>query len=415
LTKPLKTEKLGYYVLHSRNPSPAWQSHPGRDLSGPWLIHMTRPKIDPKIVDQLAEGSLVIDNAADFKKLIEAFPDRPEVHRAYGDFLFRKKKFFEAGIAFRKAGALFLETGQTLQAIAANLNKWEIVKPLSREMRALYLAIHKRDSHFNAVAECCGKMSYPEMHAILRAVRIQQLAAEEVFLSPDDPDSKFCFVVSGRVEITPEQKKEESRICEANDFFGQVYPFEKEGRFGATCKAIFPTELIIIDRMDLMTICGNYPDVETGLRNLLADTEMPPEEKPSVYNRKTSRQSLKITLGVEIYPAEPGRSPYIFKGYTSDISLGGVRLVIDPKYRDLPAGGLLGRIAKLRISLPDESVGLNIFGTLAWRRNSELDGEPTTVLGIKFNEMPPRLRGLLIVFANTIGQMTASQNRDLNP
>ena len=377
---------------------------------------MTRQRLDPQIVDQIAEGSLVVDNAADFKKLIEAFPDRPEVHRAHADFLFRKKKFFEAGLAFRKAAAMFLETGHTLQAIAANLNKWEIVKPLSRELRSLYLAIKKRDSHFNAVAECCGKMSYPEMHAILKAARLRQLAAGEVFLRPGDPDERLCFVVSGRVEIVPEEEGKEHRICEANDFFGGAYPFDRKEPFAATCKAIFPTELIIIERVDLMTICGEHPDVETGLCNLLADTEMPPEEKPALYHRKTSRQNLKITLGVEIYPAEPGRSPYVFKGYTSDISLGGVCLVIDPKYRDLPAGELLGRIAKLRISLPDESVGLNIFGTLAWNKETELDGESTTVLGIKFNEMPPRLRGLLIVFANTIGQMgeVENENREAN-
>ena len=166
--------------------------------------------------------------------------------------------------------------------------------------------------------------------------------------------------------------------------------------------------MIIIGRMELMTICGNHPDVETGLKNLLADTEILPEEKPSIYNRKTSRQNLKITLAVEIYPDETGRSPYLFKGFSSDISLGGVCLVIDPKYRDLPTGELMGRIAKLRISLPDESVGLNIFGTLAWRKQVELDGDPTTMLGIQFNDMPPRLRGLLIVFANTIGQMSLS-------
>ncbi len=372
---------------------------------------MAKPRLDPRIIDQIAEGSLVVDNANDFKKLLTAFPDRPEAHRAYADFLFRKKKYFEAGISYRKASALFLETGQTLQALAAAMNKWEIVKPLSREMRALYLAVHKRDSHSNAVAECCAKMSYPEMYAILKVARLRQLKAEEVFIRPDEPDNKICFVVSGRIEMTPDgsRKKAEGTIFEANDFFGLIYPFEREGTCAATFKAIFPTELVVFDRMDIMTICAEHPDVETGLKNLIEDTMIAPEEKPSIYNRKTSRQNLNICLGVEIYPAELGRTPYLFKGFTSDISLGGVCLVLDPKYRDLPTGELIGRIAKLRISLPDESVGLNIFGTLAWRKKTKLDGETTTMLGIKFNEMPPRLRGLLIVFANTIGQMAETE------
>ncbi len=374
----------------------------------PYIDIMAKNRIDPRIVDQIAEGSLVIDNANDFNKLLGAFPDRPEAHRSHADFLFRKKKFFEAGIAYRKASALYLESGQTLQGLAAAMNKWEIVKPLSREIRALFLAIHKRDSHATVIAECCAKMSYPEMNAIFKVAHLHKLAAGEVFSRPDEPANRISFVVSGRIEMVPAdggKKKDKGGLFDANDFFGRIYPFDREEKNAATYRAIFPTELIILDRMDLMSICAEHPDVETGLRNLIADTHIAPEKKPAIYNRKTSRQDLAITLGVEIYPDEAGRSPYIFKGFSSDMSLGGVCLVLDPKYRDLPAGNLIGRIAKLRISLPDESVGLNIFGTMAWRKKIELDGEPTTMLGIKFNEMPPRLRGLLIVFANTIGQM----------
>jgi len=67
---------------------------------------------------------------------------------------------------------------------------------------------------------------------------------------------------------------------------------------------------------------------------------------------------------------------------------------------------MVNRKARLSISLPDESISLTILGRLAWYKETDLDGEDTCAIGIQFNEMPPRLRGLLIVFANAMGSMS---------
>ena len=109
---------------------------------------------------------------------------------------------------------------------------------------------------------------------------------------------------------------------------------------------------------------------------------------------------------MDILDREPGKHPISVKCYTSDISLGGVCVVVDPRYRDLPIEDLVNRKTKLRISLPDESISLTILSRLAWYKETEMDGEDTYAIGIQFNEMPPRLRGLLIVIANAVGLMT---------
>ena len=93
------------------------------------------------------------------------------------------------------------------------------------------------------------------------------------------------------------------------------------------------------------------------------------------------------------------------------MSLGGVCVFVDPRYRDLPIEDLVNRRTKLRISLPDESISLSILGRLAWYKEADMDGEDTYAIGIQFNEMPPRLRGLLIVFANAVGSMTRQMRR----
>jgi hypothetical protein len=45
------------------------------------------------------------------------------------------------------------------------------------------------------------------------------------------------------------------------------------------------------------------------------------------------------------------------------------------------------------------------MGKVAWGRKTEIDGEETFALGIQFNEMPPRLRGSMIIFVNAVGTM----------
>jgi hypothetical protein len=111
-------------------------------------------------------------------------------------------------------------------------------------------------------------------------------------------------------------------------------------------------------------------------------------------------------LGLEIFEDTPGRQPISVKGFTSDISLGGVCIIVDPRYRDIPVEHIINRKAKIKISLPDETISLIILGRMAWYKETVIDGQPTYALGVQFEEMPPKLRGLLIIFANAIGTTT---------
>ena len=64
---------------------------------------------------------------------------------------------------------------------------------------------------------------------------------------------------------------------------------------------------------------------------------------------------------------------------------------------------IVHRNALLRVSLPDETVNITIMGQMAWCRKTEIDGDETYALGVQFNEMPPRLRGSMIIFVNAVG------------
>ena len=42
---------------------------------------------------------------------------------------------------------------------------------------------------------------------------------------------------------------------------------------------------------------------------------------------------------------------------------------------------------------------------MAWCKQTEIDGEETFALGVQFNEMPPKLRGSMIIFVNAVGSI----------
>jgi len=213
-------------------------------------------------------------------------------------------------------------------------------------------------------------------------------------------------LISSAPDDNGPRRSDSTVILKENDFFGDRYPCSEKKSVSNLVKTLTEVELIQVTKPNMLTLCGEHPDLQIGLKNLLEDNNLFQEDHPAKFYRKTSRRKLSVTLHLDILAREPGKHPITVKCYTSDMSLGGVCVFVDPRYRDLPIQDLVNRKTKLRISLPDESISLTILGRLAWYKESDLDGEDTYAIGIQFNEMPPRLRGLLIVFANAVGSMT---------
>lgn len=371
------------------------------------------------VFEQLISGTRKLCSGDEFRKALKNSPNDPWLYRLLADFHKGNKSFIEADKTYKKAYHLFMEQGKSLQGIAALLRAWAIIRPTAHDFRLLHSQLRRKDSHTSAVAECLAKMSHRELSAVLKkSVLIRYPAHSVIRKAGEVEDSLFVVVYGNLTSTAPDDNGppggDTASAIKENEFFGEHHPCSAEKRLGNLVKSLTEVELLKISKPDLLTLCGEHPDLQIGLKGLIEDQAVAEEDKPSKFYRKTSRRNLSITLHLEIFARDPGKYPVIVKCFTSDMSLGGVCVIVDPRYRDLPIEDMVNRKTRLSISLPDESISLTILGRLAWYKETDLDGEDTYAIGVQFNEMPPRLRGLLIVFANAVGSMSHQMRSEEN-
>lgn len=363
------------------------------------------------IFEHLITGTRKLGSGDEFREALKNFPNDPWLYRLRGDFHKSNKSFIEAEKTYRKAYHLFMKQGQSLQGIAALLRAWSVFRPTPHDFRALHSQLRRQDVHTSAIAECFAKMSHRELSALLKKIVLIKYPIHTIVRKAGEVEDSLFVVVYGKLASTaPDdngpQGGDSAVILKENEIFGDRQPCSAGKSTGNLVKTLTEVELLKISKPDLLTLCGENPDLQIGLKALLADQALAEEEKPGKFYRKTSRRELSITMHLEIFAREPGKYPIVVKCFTSDMSLGGVCVVVDPRYRDLPIEDMVNRKTRLSISLPDESISLTILGRLAWYKETDMDGEDTYSIGIQFNEMTPRLRGLLIIFANAVGSMS---------
>jgi len=94
--------------------------------------------------------------------------------------------------------------------------------------------------------------------------------------------------------------------------------------------------------------------------------------------------------------------PVVLDGYSKDVSVGGMCIVLDAKYANIPTVYKSIQNAKIEISLPGEALTISVTAAIAWSKEVYQEGQKTVALGIEFEEMSPRLSGLLVVFADML-------------
>ncbi|MCK4838757.1 MAG: cyclic nucleotide-binding domain-containing protein [Desulfobulbaceae bacterium] len=371
---------------------------------------MVKDKLALSIIQGLTKGTITINRVEEYKKLLTEYPDDPFVNRLFADFLKNAHSFANAINRYRKTYDLFMAEGETLHAIAALLELWEIISPAPYDFRSLHSKLRRKDSHNSVIDEFFAKMSYPELRATISQVEKIQVKADEIVQNLGEPEDSFFFVISGELLKTPVDSENDEygvvQLLRENDHFGDYFPWKVKRAAPYQVKAKSDTELLKISKENCLNLFEKHPNLKNGIKKLIKYQLIPDEEKPDKFFRKTSRRNLAISLSLEIIDPQPGRHPLTVKGFSRDISLGGARITVDPRYRDIPINDVIGRKAKLRVSLPDESVSVSIMGRIAWSKETEIDGHKTCALGVQFNETPPRLRGSMIIFINAVGTIS---------
>jgi hypothetical protein len=96
--------------------------------------------------------------------------------------------------------------------------------------------------------------------------------------------------------------------------------------------------------------------------------------------------------------------PIILDAYSKDISIGGTCVFLDAK--DLSVAKSVASFsktikeAKVKISLPSAGLELKVSGKIAWTKETIFRGEMTLAVGIQFQDLSPKLKGMLFVFAD---------------
>jgi PilZ domain/Cyclic nucleotide-binding domain len=354
------------------------------------------------VVNRIIDGSITIDSIEEFENLIKAFPNDPQLHRVFADRL-AKEKSLNAADEYKTSARLYIETGMPFQAVASKILEWRIAKP-SREDG---LAFHEALSNCNPLDAPAQKffthLAYEEMVALLTKLIPYSCPADTTVKKFGDEERELCFVVSGSLEETlyhrleneeKVQKKLRTNLVEG-DTFGEIYPLADEKLSLSDIKSITQAELLKISKINLLSLCTEHSNLDLLIRNLYKSRFDSDKEEFSKTVRRTTRHQLPMQVNLKIFQSETGKTPLNLSGFTDDISLGGTCVILGAKYQTGHLDNLTGLNVKIQMSLPIESIKLNILGNIVWSKEVSVEGKKAAIIGIQFKEMSDNDRELL--------------------
>ena len=372
--------------------------------------------IDEKsIPEHIIDGSIVIDSIEAFSSILKQFPRHPALLKKYADLLFRQELLDMAAKSYGQAADLYVNSGRMLQAMLAKKQQWLIKPPSNKEIHLFLSALEQgtfRESPFKTLFD---KLSAKEMLSIISGFVRVRLFAGKTVQKAGDRETDLFFVVSGTLKdsiypsLDTKEKGHRKRniTLSADDFFGEIYPFKNDQICKSDITTATQVELVKISRQKLMKLCREFPNIELALIDLFKIRSGSKESSPASTVRKAERYQLPIKMNLELAPRGSFKSPLVVDGYSSDISIGGICVVLNGKSDHI--GHLLSSLpetadsSKIRVSFPGETMELKVWGNIKWRHEIHFNGRKTLALGIRFQEDSPKLRGMLFMFANSLG------------
>ncbi len=361
------------------------------------------------IARHIIDGSITIDSVSDFENMLGLFPDNPTLFNAFGDLLYKKKSYKAAARAYGKAAGLFIGSGKMFPAILSKVLQWRIIKPTLHEVRPFFANLQRTNFNPSPLQKFFKNLSFPEMVSVTNRLKRVHLPAGKVFKKIGDIENYLYFIASGTLKETTyqplnrEDKKHRKSVIymAASDIVGDIYPFEEQKISQSFTEAITSVELGKISKQGLITICTRYPNVAHSIINLFKDSQAGRKES-SRQARKSNRHSLPLKMKLKIWPKEAGYPPFILDGFSRDISVGGVCVVLDAKHKNIGFIAKNIKDAGVTIYIPGGGFTLNVSGSVVWIRGVISNGKKTLALGIQFKGMTPKVSGLLVVFADVL-------------
>jgi CRP-like cAMP-binding protein len=369
---------------------------------------------DKSIPDHIIDGSIVIDSVEAFKSILKQYPQNASLLKAYSDFLSKKKLFDLAAKSYGEASNLFIKEGKILQAIVSKKLEWRI-KPAGQKKTRLFLnALKTGKSKGIPLKDFFRRLNYAEMLAFISSLVHARLPAGSIIKKKGDDEDNLYFIVSGTIKdsLYPsiDEKVQIHRppniYLNENEFFGDIYPFNEDLKCKSDIETLTKVELIKLSKPKLIQLCKKFSNLELGVLDLCRIRMQSDKPGFSKQLRKEQRYDVPIDVNLELPPRAASDTPVLVEGFSSDISIGGICAILDSSQADIDAlveafeNG--SNSEKVWVGFPAENMHIKVLGRIAWSHAVTLNGEKTLVLGIQFEEMSPRLRGMLFMFANSL-------------
>jgi len=371
-------------------------------------------KIDRNTIGHIIDGSIVINSIDLMLDILKKFPAEPDLVRIYADLLLRNKMLEAAANAYTRAAILFLHAGKMLPAIVAKISQWHIEMPSDQHVKSFLSELESNQNKELPIGHFFSKLSIHELKALCSLFENIRLPAGHVVKAIGDPEDHLFFIVSGRLKdsiyLTLQNQRKVFRkptlTLSENDFFGDIYPFNKEQRSQSYIETLEPVELVKIPKEKLMRICRKYPNIELGIISLLSIRSISEKEASADEIRKETRYKFTLRLELEIYAEHAPDQAIYFEGDSEDISIGGMSINIDPTQirEPLTVASLDKTIlnSRINVSVITQTLLLKISGKIVWRREVVQNGAKTLAVGMQFDEMSPKIRGLLFALFNSL-------------
>ena len=367
------------------------------------------------ITERIASGSIRINSAKEFERLLKLFPSDPELIKAYADLLSKENYLDSALKLYRKATILFIRSGSLIEAVASKNRQWKIAKPADQDVRLFFSAMHEANFSKSPLSVFFDKLSILEIYATIMLFDVIKLPTGQIISLSGKKEKDLNFIVQGTFKKTtyePQKSnnetifKKSTSMLTKNHFFGEIYPFDKKNHSISYIESKGQAELITISQKSLEWICKKYPNIEIAIKKLYEFESIVSEEDQYKKMQKGGRYKLPIRMSLEIYPKASFNYPIIVEGYSKEISIGGTCVVLDEKDMDVHSSIISflksTKDAKVKLSMSIEALKLKVSGNIVRTQKIPVNGKQTLALGIKFDEMSPKFQGMLFTFAGNI-------------
>ena len=364
------------------------------------------------IVDHILQNDIVLHSSEILYKLLKKHPDEPGLIRVYADQLKENGVLDGAADQYSKAAKLFLEKDKIPAAIALKIMQWRISSPTKAEAKNFLSKLIQIAGDDTPVKSFFCQLNFQEFIALFSPFEIIHLPPGHTVKNVGDLEDSLYFVISGTLKdsmyhtIDSKEKvfREPYLYLNENDWFGDIYPFDRDKKSNSYIETKSQVELLRISKEKLIKLCSKYPKIEHGLLNLLEVRSKSSMDESREMLRDARRIQSKLGLGIDVFLNGSQNKSIYLSGCTGDVSIGGICFILDDislnSYSEILSIDDGIKNAAVQVDFPIEDLKFSIPGKIAWLSPVLHEVRKTVALGVQFDKMSPKLKGLLMTFFN---------------